>query len=107
LPALNSTGRLEASPQTESLARETRMAQEKKKKKKGMRPGQARSLLGEKVGGDKSFYNNAVRGGDWLVSRRAWREAYEVGGAKDTSQNGCSVSGIQFSLGRGGFRAQF
>lgn len=40
-----------------------------------MRPGQARSLLGEKVGGDKSFYNNAGRGGDWLVFRRAWRKA--------------------------------
>lgn len=75
-------------------------------KKKGMRPGQARSLLGEKVGGDKSFYNNAVRGDDWLVFRRAWRKAYEVGGAKNTSQNGFSLSGVQFSLGRGGFLAR-
>lgn len=49
-----------------------------------MRPGATRSLLGEKRGGDKSFYNNAVRGGDWLVLERAWDEAYEVGRAKNT-----------------------
>lgn len=63
---------------------------------KGMRPGAALSLLGEKGGGDKSFYNNAVRDGDWLVFPRAWRKDNEMGGAKIT--RGLNPSQLEFNL---------
>lgn len=68
-----------------------------------MRPGAALSLLGEKGGGDKSFYNNAVRDGDWLVFPRAWRKFNEMGGAKITLGNESLAAGIQFDVGWGGF----